>query len=311
MGKKYCDVCGKELVEQNGVCANCGAEINGAVVIDEATSVAPTVATVTDTNKTPKKRLIINIIAVLFLVSAVAFSFIFGLGRDVNTSAKDKKVVTSSKEEIEKTTEEATEEATTAPTTQKPVDYNQIYDVLVQRYRKIINDPPQLGNELEGETLTVMSAVLSGTDRAKQNVGYTIKDISGDGIPEFIVGGREEKMVYAVYTCVNGTPQLSFYSGPRDGYCLMTDGHFYNSGSSAATQSCVGEYVINSNGMGLTCINNYFTYELDDTMTEIGYYHNTTGMCDPANAEASSSDAFGNAHSDYESRMTEFALNSF
>ncbi len=114
--------------------------------------------------------------------------------------------------------------------------------------------------------------------------GYSIKDISGDGIPELLVGAMEDshsgKEIYAVYTCQNDTPICTFSGWSRNCYTSMGDGRFFYHGSNGAMYSIFGTYTISPDGTSLICEDYYFTYEKDESFSEIGFYHNTTEAWD-------------------------------
>ena len=119
--------------------------------------------------------------------------------------------------------------------------------------------------------------------------GYSIKDISGDGIPELLVGAMEDshsgKEIYAVYTCQNDTPACTFSGWSRNCYTSMGDGRFFYHGSGGAMYSIFGTYTLSPDGTSLVCEDYYFTCEKDESFSEIGFYHNTSGEWDKAVSE--------------------------
>ena len=84
-----------------------------------------------------------------------------------------------------------------------------------------------------------------------------------------------------------------FSGWARNSYALTDENTLYHHGSGGAAYSIFGEYRISEAGE-FQCINAYFTYPKDDEMTEIGFYRNTSGIMDPAEAEewAVSADEF-------------------
>lgn len=121
-------------------------------------------------------------------------------------------------------------------------------------------------------------------------VGYAIRDISGDGIPELVIGGIADSAcygseIYAVYTAVNGVPVLTLEGWSRNRCRYLGDGEFLSQGSGGAMYTMLGTYTLSPDGRTLLCGDFYFTFEKDESFTEIGYYHNTSGAWDKAVSE--------------------------
>lgn len=163
------------------------------------------------------------------------------------------------------------------------VDGTELYkDILDDFYRLIANGTEEdiyfEGSDGVAEALWVMG------ENALDGIGYSIKDISGDGIPELLVGvvddSHLDKEIYAVYTCQNDTPVCTFSGWSRNSYTSMGDGRFFYHGSNGAMYSIFGTYTISPDGTSLICEDYYFTYEKDESFSEIGFYHNTTEAWD-------------------------------
>ena len=76
------------------------------------------------------------------------------------------------------------------------------------------------------------------------HVGYALKDLDKNGVPELIIAGLgtddfSNGMVYELYTLVNNTPVQLALSHARDRYYLRTDGRLVNEGSGGAGFSAV------------------------------------------------------------------------
>lgn len=135
---------------------------------------------------------------------------------------------------------------------------------------------------------------LMGMDsvRASEKIGYAIADLSGDGVPELLIGAITHtdgaqfygSECYALYTCTNHTPQLVFEGWARSRYRLMNDGRFLYEGSSGASRSAFAAYSL-SRTAALVCEDFYFTDEKGADGAEIGYYHNRTGEWNPARSK--------------------------
>lgn len=166
-----------------------------------------------------------------------------------------------------------------------------IYDAVLDRYALRLRngiDDSEMG---EGE-LGVWEIIGAMGEKAGDAVGYTLFDISGDGVPELVIGDISEpaangektglgSQIYACYTAVDGTPQLVFEGWGRNGFWYAGENRIFNLGSGGAMYTIFGMYALSEDGTTLECTDYYFTYELDENFEEIGFFHNTTGEWDP------------------------------
>lgn len=238
------------------------------------------------------------------LLAALVTASLAGCGK------KDDEVKAPVAEAIEETVVDETEKAVSEPETEvadesedevvKPeskeeekaetVDYEAIYKDLLDEYYVLINCPIDLDETKEGQAgITEASWIM---DDAASSIGYAIRDLSGDGIPELTIAAipysgamYPSAEVYALFTCVNEKPQFVFEGWARNLYFWLGDGRFYNSGSNGAMYSLIGTYKLKEDGTALDCEDFYFTYEKDESYEEVGFYHNTTGVYDKAAAE--------------------------
>ena len=134
------------------------------------------------------------------------------------------------------------------------------------------------------------AAMVIGAEAA-DTIGYVFRDINEDSIPELLIGTFDKDSraytkneIYAAYTHDGQQPVLLFSGWARNSYALTEDNTFDHHGSGGAAYSIYGEYMV-SDGGEFQCIHAYFTYPKNEEMTEIGYYHNTSGIMDPAEAE--------------------------
>ena len=170
-----------------------------------------------------------------------------------------------------------------------------IYDAVLDRYALRLRngiDDSEMG---EGES-GVWEIIGAMGEKAGDAVGYTLFDISGDGVPELVIGDISEpaangektglgSQIYACYTAVDGTPQLVFEGWGRNGYWYAGENRIFNLGSGGAMYTIFGMYALSEDGTTLECTDYYFTYELDENFEEIGFFHNTTGEWDPDASE--------------------------
>ena len=157
------------------------------------------------------------------------------------------------------------------------------YNELVERFRALVADPFGQDCDEPGE-MGVLEAARAAGDRAEYEMGYLVEDLSGDGIPELAVGELSGP-INALYTQVDGQPELVFEGWYRSSYVYMGDGHFYYYGSSSAAESGQGVFYLTKDGTALECESFLFTGL--DSGGDIRVYYNETGSWDPAESEKS------------------------
>lgn len=155
------------------------------------------------------------------------------------------------------------------------------YSELVERFRTLVSDPFSQNSDKPGE-MGVLEAARAAGDNAVYEMGYRIEDLSGDGIPELAVGERNG-MTNALYTLVDGKPELVFEGWYRSSYVYMGSGYFYYYGSNSASESGQGVFYLTKNGTGLECESFLFTGLNSDGNLEV--YRNETGSWNPAESE--------------------------
>lgn len=97
------------------------------------------------------------------------------------------------------------------PDAQDP-EPDQPYSELVERCYTLVSDPYGFVDIAEYGEFGVIESARAMEDNALDGLGYTIQDLSGDGIPELVVGTLPEYggQINAVYTLVDGQPQFVF-----------------------------------------------------------------------------------------------------
>ena len=174
-------------------------------------------------------------------------------------------------------------EQTSEQTPEQAADPDLAYSELVERFRTLVSDPFGQDSDKPGE-MGVLEAARAAGDNAVYEMGYVIEDLSGDGIPELAVGGLNG-MTNALYTLVDGKPELVFEGWYRSSYVYMGDGYFYYYGSNSASESGQGVFYLTKNGTGLECESFLFTSLNSDGDLEV--YRNETGSWNPAESEKS------------------------
>ncbi|MBR3643309.1 MAG: hypothetical protein IKN57_07360 [Parasporobacterium sp.] len=150
-------------------------------------------------------------------------------------------------------------------------------------------------------------SMYPGDDDLTEVVGYTITDVSGDGIPELLIGIETEDHVtslYSIHTLVDDQPVFTLDGWARNYYIWLGDGHYENTGSNGAMSTLCGECHLSKDGTEIEWDDFYFSDEKEPGV--IGFYHNTTGFYDINAAEELdiSEDEFRKILEQYEERYT-------
>ena len=168
-------------------------------------------------------------------------------------------------------------------TSEQATDPDLVYSELVERFRTLVSDPFGQDSDKPGE-MGVLEFARAAGDNAVYEMGYLIEDLSGDGIPELAVGGLNG-MTNALYTLVDGKPELVFEGWYRSSYVYMGDGHFYYYGANSAAENGQGVFYLTKDGTELECESFLFTGLNSDG--DLDVYYNETGSWDPAESEKS------------------------
>lgn len=177
---------------------------------------------------------------------------------------------------------------------EEAVDLNvEIYATTLDRFYTLIALGYN-GDALEEDEMGVVEKILDlNSEDALNAVGYSIVDISGDEIPELIIGavgkikgeigyGHE---IYALYANKDMNPTLLLKGWSRNIYQTMKNGKFYYQGSSGAAYQAFGVYEWDKNGKDLECKDFYFSDTKNENYDEILFFHNEYGMWDSAISE--------------------------
>ena len=156
------------------------------------------------------------------------------------------------------------------------------YDLITKGVDQVAVDDGQAGIAEAVESL--------GKEEALKTIGYAIQDLSGDGVPELVIGEISDYVdsgftIYALYTYEEGGPHLVFDGYYRNRYDWMGNGQILNQGSAGAMYAIFGTFTLAKNGMTMECDDFYFTAEKEEATGEIGFYHNTTGDIDTESSE--------------------------
>ena len=164
------------------------------------------------------------------------------------------------------------------------VDYNDAYSTVLAAFADVFDNTD---SDLEGAIGVVEMINLRGRNEALDSIGYTIKDINGDNVPEFIVGfideGNKGSEILALYTYKNNTPVFVFEGMTKSAYFLTDDGNFFHQGADGAARSIFASYKLSD--AELICNDYWFTDITDYNSYETGYFHNTSGKLDASESK--------------------------
>ena len=129
------------------------------------------------------------------------------------------------------------------------------------------------------------------TDELLDSIGYTIKDITGDGVPELLIGENDtiysedgESHIYSVYTISNGTPVCVLEGWARNSYFYLGGCDFSYLGSGGAMYTFFGEGSLTFDGTEFYWKDYYFSSNIDGG-DEMFFFRNTSGSFDVDNSE--------------------------
>ena len=217
----------------------------------------------------------------------------------------------------EQSNEESANENTSELSNFDTVDNPHLYKDVLNRVHFLITNKDYEVDRQDGETGIFETAMYS--EDPLNDIGYHIEDISGDGIPELLIGYIDEttdsasygSMIFDVYTYYNGGPQLVFEGWGRSAYKYAGGKDFVYHGSGGASYSYLADYTIAEDGKELICNDFYFTKEKDETFSNIAYFHNNSGSEeDPSTEEVAENDFF-NAFEQLDNKVKPIKLTPF
>jgi hypothetical protein len=206
-------------------------------------------------------------------------------GCELRNTVPDAPVETSDTQETEAAAENTENENTensgsTEEITEPAVDYTAYYQPVIDDMFKAAMGGYDAGNVPEGGI-----GLIEGYGDMLWDAGFTVTDLSGDGIPELLIGSLGSGMVYAIFTVSDGAPKMALEGWYRNAYYILQDGSIFNQGSGGAAYHIFGLYDLSGDGTALTCRDYWFTHEKDGNFEDIRCWHNSTGDMDPAVSE--------------------------
>ena len=163
--------------------------------------------------------------------------------------------------------------------------YLEIYEpVLSSYYNNIKTGYGQEETVPEGHTGLAEAFNAYENDNMTDVIGYAVTDLSGDDMPELVVGEVYDEdfnsgynILYAIYTCAGNEPVLTAECFARNQFNNLGEGRFSYYGSAGAANTAFGTCAIKEDGTGFIWEDFYFTDYDKDSPDVINYYHNTTG----------------------------------
>ena len=237
----------------------------------------------------------------LFLIAALTASLFVGCG-EKQPAASTQQPGTSTTATDDKTTTEPTAApaAEPEPSTAPDPETEKAKQEAISAYGAVLDeicDTLYNGYDFEADHKYTPSGVieLSSMERTEllQYLGYTFEDISGDGIPELLIGTfenenaeiPEEQLLLGGFTCKDGEPVCFLEGWARNVYEWLGNGRFFNYSSGGWAYSGFGTFQITTDGTKLLCEDWYFSDLKNENDTEVVYFHNSTGAVDKNTAE--------------------------
>ncbi len=153
---------------------------------------------------------------------------------------------------------------------------NALYTAILDDYYNVIVS----GNGYYNEGMTGLAEAIMEENDDLNSIGYTIRDLSGDGVPELVIGWTHSysggDSVLALYTIKSGTPAFVFEGWIKNDYELNTDGTFYHHENYGGEGTFVGKYKLSQDGTQLNCVDCTFV-KVNMDSGDVNYYRNSTG----------------------------------
>ncbi len=229
---------------------------------------------------------------------------------DVQTGTKEAGETTDAAANEKSDVQKETDEKKDGDTANSTVDHESIYAPILDEVADIVNSGYDYDKSYKYAGNGLMEkAMYPGDKPLAETVGYVLEDISGDGIPELMIGCDEDysdfgsqSYLFSVFSIKGNKPVQIIDGWARNSYRWIGDGHFYYFGSGGAAYSYFGECHLSEDGTKELWDDFYLTDEKDGG--SIGLYHNNTGSSESSQSEelSISEDEFWNKMDEYEAR---------
>jgi hypothetical protein len=161
------------------------------------------------------------------------------------------------------------------------------YQTLLARYHKILADPHAAVANDEGEQSVLNAArdMQEWNENPSEALGYVIQDMSGDGIPELVIGFMPDSSILqlAVYTLKDGKPQLVF-SDKSGALSYSGNGQFHYV---ITLPAGMGQGIAGFSKDGTQFVWKEYYFSSQDALNgdNVTIYHNTNGSNNHAESE--------------------------
>lgn len=185
---------------------------------------------------------------------------------------------------------------TKTPEKKEPkVDAFAAYRKILTRFYDLLDKEGSDDNPKEGEDgfrEGIEHFLLKNEGSMFEAFGYLIRDYSGDGVPELVVGNMTGNVsrtrgtkIYALYTLANGKPKLILESIPGYECFLAEDGKIYEKGGYREMLPYFGLFKMSKNAIDREYLDYYFALPKDSNIENIGFYRNKNGLQDVERSE--------------------------
>ena len=129
-------------------------------------------------------------------------------------------------------------------------EYDLSYDDIISLYRlefqSLKDDPEHVTHKLFNDLIWV-DEYAGDLESIKEEIGYALKDLNGDGVEELLIG-KYPAVINSVYTMRNGKIKELVRAGYRYDCCLLDDDTLYRTGSSGAAFYSSELYLMDEKG---------------------------------------------------------------
>ena len=206
-------------------------------------------------------------------------------------AATDTQTVAASTESVDSNAAEDTEQTDEKESDAEKPDYEALYAPVLDETLEKIYDRLESDDPVRYVPSGIVEMIMyEPTESLLNEVCYVIEDVSGDGIPELLMGydseseEQETSYIMGVYTLKNDEPYCTIDGMARSSFRWMGNGYFYYIGSGGAAYTYIGKCHLSEDGAEIIWDDYYFTDPTEDGM-DVEYYHNTTGSDDTDESE--------------------------
>lgn len=245
------------------------------------------------------------------MIFAVLSGLLAGCGEPEPTTEPAERIIIPTETAAPAETSAPTE--TEAPTEPAP-DYESLYTEILDYFYYFLEREADDG-PFPGSIGVAEAADSLGYDRFA-GLGCSIRDLSGDGIPELVVGEIVNGTCaapIALYRCTGGYAESVFEGWSRRVWTPLADGTWYYYGSSGAMYTAAAHFALEPD-CSLRCLDYYFSeVPQDGDADSLTIMHNQAGELNSSISEATdlSYDDYLALQSDWQSQGITLDLTPF